>query len=495
MEYLYIDNTDRINWQDLTERNRHSELCIVDSGLRHCLNEVRIKQGFREDIVHAGLYFHAPKAFQRISLGALVWFFLRPEQDVKSTSWMASAHLLLLKQGVLSKVQVNTTYSSSQMIVADLAFQVLRGGGLVAHDPNVLASYPSRQYTTLVSNSDLRLFLLRHFGLRACLASFPFSLGVISQSNKEKKMTPSSLGFCLLDKIKHKSISAYSAVIPTLNRYAYLRKAINSLLENSRPPAEIIVVDQTPVASRESGYYDEFDPAVVKVFYLNKAGQSTARNHALRQTAHNWILFWDDDSEAWDDMIIEHIRLLEYSVADVSTGVSLAPWKDKSYISKEIDFYQIMAVLDTGNCMMHRSLVENAGMFDPAFDKGSGADDNLGKRIFLKGGCIVFNPKAIRMHHKAPMGGLRTHGAWWKNKGTYLGPFPLPTESYDFLKFYPKRYYLRLCLYRLITSYRRSSIGMNILNTFFFPLKVLASYRRAKTLLQGVSTHENSSGH
>lgn len=495
MEHLYINSTDQLNWKELTERNRNDALCIVDNNLRHRLNGTRIEQGFREDVIHAGLLFYEPTAFQRISLGALVWFFLRPASKVKSTSWMASAHIVILKQGVLDKVQVNTWYTSTHMVVADLAFQVLKGGGLVAYNPDVLVSHPGKEYATAVSGADLRLFLLRYFGLRACLAAFPFSPGVIAQSKKIKKMIPAPLGFCLLDEAKHKNIDGYTAVIPTLNRYAYLKKAIKSLLDNSRPPAEIVVVDQTPVASRVGGYYDEFDPAVVKVFFLDKAGQSTARNHAIRQATYNWILFWDDDSETWDDMITEHIRLLEYSVADVSTGVSLAPWKDKSYINREIGFYQVVAVMDTGNCMMHKSLVENVGMFDPAFDKGSGADDNLGKRLFLKGACIVFNPKAIRTHHKAPMGGLRTHGAWWKNKGTYFGPFPLSTESYDFLRFYPKGFYLRLCLYRLLTSYRRSGIWMNLLNTVLFPVKVWVSYRRAKTLFQiGISTGENTSG-
>lgn len=271
---------------------------------------------------------------------------------------------------------------------------------------------------------------------------------------------------------------------PTLNRYAYLKKAIYSLLNNPVPPSEIVVVDQSPENTRPADYYDEFDPRVVKVHFLKQAGQSTARNYAIRQSNQDWIYFFDDDSEAWEDTIVEHIRLLEYSVADVSTGVSLAPWKDRSYIGDEISFYHVASVLDTGNCMMRRSLVEQVGLFDPAFDKGSGADDNLGKRLFLSGACIVFNPSAIRTHHKAPMGGLRQHGAWWKNKGTYFGPFPLPTDSYDFARFYPRRYYLRLCLFRLISSYRGSGFAMNVVNTLLFPLKVWISYRKSLKLLR-----------
>jgi hypothetical protein len=124
-------------------------------------------------------------------------------------------------------------------------------------------------------------------------------------------------------------------------------------------------------------------------------------------------------------------------------------------------------------------------MFDLAFDRGSGADDNLGKRLYMKGNIIVFNPYAIRTHHKASTGGLRQHGAWWRNKGTLWGPFPLPTESYNFITFYPNSSYVKLCFYKLITSYRRSGILQSLVNTLLFPWKVFQSYRKASVLLRG----------
>jgi glycosyltransferase involved in cell wall biosynthesis len=405
------------------------------------------------------------------------------QYTVASWSWLASFHCLVIRSGVLEKLQLYMGYQCRHFAAADLAFQVFKNGGTVRYEPNLIDYSASDAENSRVPERDLMNFTLRFLGKSACFFAFPLASVRVFFKQAPPTAGPFRGIFDLTLTEGCVKIGEYTAIIPTINRYAYLKKAVHSLLKNRRPPAEVIIVDQTPEALRVPGYYDEFDPDIVKVIFIDRAGQSTARNTALQNASHKWILFFDDDSEAWEDMIEEHIWLLEHSYADVSTGVSLAPWKDRSYIPEAINFYHIATVLDTGNCMMRREIVERVGMLDRAFDKGSGADDNLGKRLHLSGMQIVFNPKAIRTHHKAPMGGLREHGAWWKIKGTYFGPFPLPTESYDFLTFYPKKFYIRLCLYRLLRSFRRSNLLMNTINVVLFPFKVFASYKLSKKLM------------
>ncbi|UYN85593.1 MAG: glycosyltransferase family 2 protein [Cyclobacteriaceae bacterium] len=486
MEYLFINNPSEVDWGLAKDLNLKDDLCIVQDNLRPQLDLTKIESAFMADVAHAGLHFYKPGTFKKLSLATLNWFFLSPAPNTRTNAWMASFHVMVLKRGVLEKLNLEVKYNTAHFLAADLAFQVLRSGGLVVHQPDLIQQVNVLHNGQLtVDSTDLRRFILRFFGKRAALIAFPLSwFSILKSKDRRINYELNSDSHHLLLQHKNKTITSYSAVIPTINRYAYLKKAIYSLLQKDHPPAEIIVVDQTPERDRVAGYYDEFKAMPVKVFFIETAGQSTARNYAVHRVTSEWILFFDDDSETWADMVKEHIYLLEHSLADVSTGISLAPWKDKSHIPDFINYYHIASVLDTGNCMMRKSLVEEAGLFDLAFDKGSGADDNLGKRLFLKGAVIVFNPKAIRTHHKAPMGGLRTHGAWWKNKGTYFGPFPLPTESYDFMRFYPRAFYLRLCMYRLITSYRRSGLAMNIINTILFPVKVLVSYRKAQALLK-----------
>jgi glycosyltransferase involved in cell wall biosynthesis len=481
MEFLFIDSPAMIDWQLAGQINQQTDLCIALSDLRGGLDITVGDSLDRIEIIHCGVKYYPLDACDELLLASPSWTFLRPNPNISSTSWLASFHCILIRKGVLGKLNIDTGYKCGHFIAADLTLQVLKNGGRVWYEPQLTASYDGK--VAKVPEADLKRLLLRFYGKGAFLLAFPLSIGHVLSRRSPRRLPQPSGKFDQTVSQKRLEIGEYTAIIPTINRYAYLKKAIYSLLNNRRPPAEIIIVDQTPPNLRIHGYYDEFHPNTVKVFFLERAGQSTARNAAIMKATREWILFFDDDSEAWEDMIDEHIWLLEHSEADVSTGVSLAPWKDRSYIPSVINYYHLSTVLDTGNCMTRKDTVEAVGMLDPAFDKGSGADDNLGKRLYLAGKRIIFNPKAIRTHYKAPMGGLREHGAWWKNKGTFFGPFPLPTESYDFLSFYPKRSYLRLCVYRLIRSFRRSNLPMNLVNTVFFPIKVYVSYRRAMRLV------------
>lgn len=483
MEFLFIDNPAKIDWQLADRVNRQADLCIALNDFRERI-EITVADSLdSNEIIHCGVKYYPPGACDKLLLAAPSWLFLRPNPNIASTCWLASFHCIMIRKGVLGNLDIDAGYLSGHFIAADLTLQVLKNGGRVWYEPSLTRSLGSEEGTSIVPERDLKRLLMRFYGKRECLIAFPLGFSGILLGSSPRKLPRPAGKFELTVPRKRLEIGEYTAIIPTINRYAYLKNAINSLLRNHRSPAEVIIVDQTPKDLREPGYYDEFDSSVVKVFYLEKAGQSTARNEALSRATREWVLFFDDDSEAWEDMIAEHIWLLENSDADVSTGVSLAPWKDRSYIPEGLSFYQLATVLDTGNAMMRKEIVIEVGGFDHAFDKGSGTDDNLGKRLYLTGRKVVFNPKAIRTHHKATSGGLREHGAWWKNKGTYFGPFPLPTESYDFLSFYPKRFYLRLCLYRLFTSFRRSGLLMNMMNVLLFPIKVWRSYSRAEKLI------------
>lgn len=484
MEFLFIDNPTKIDWQLANQTNRQADLCIALNDFRGRLDLTASDSLDSHEIIHSGVKYYPPGACDKFLLASPSWTFLRPNPNTSSTSWLASFHCILIKKGVLDKLNIDAGYTCAHFIAADLTLQVLRNGGRIRYEPRLTRGLATDDRISTLPVGDLKRFLLRFYGKRGCLLAFPLSsIGTLLKKSPRRLSRPTCKFDLTLSK-KRIEIRDYAAIIPTINRYAYLKKAIYSLLNNRRAPAEIVIVDQTPPALRIPGYYDEFDPVLVKVFYLEKAGQSTARNEALSKATKEWILFFDDDSEAWEDMIDEHIWLLEHSDADVSTGVSLAPWKDRSYIPEGLSFYQLATVLDTGNAMMRKETVTGVGGFDRAFDRGSGTDDNLGKRLYLSGKSIVFNPKAIRTHHKASKGGLREHGAWWKNRGTYFGPFPLPTESYDFLTFYPRKFYLRLCVYRLLTSFRRSNALMNVMNVLLFPIKVLKSYSMAKKLVR-----------
>jgi len=483
MEYLFINRGDVFNWVNATEFNKRDAICIIDNEIKELI-QYDVVETSTDDIVHAGLLFYDESSYRSCALASLNWHFLNPNSNQKTISWKATAHVLIFQKGILSELQACEDYELIHVQAADLAYQGLTRGATTFHNPLLLKSKSSFRNATNVSQYDEIRFVMRNLGRRNLLVVSPltFLTSLFLKVNPLKKLPPIE-ETRITDNELVKRIDLYTAIIPTINRYEYLNKAIHSLLQNERAPAEIIVIDQTPIGKRVSGYYDEFSGQPVKVIYIDRAGQCTARNLAVQVASYEWLLLFDDDSIAWPEMMSEHIHLLEKSRADISTGISLAPWKDRSYIGAALNFYHISSVMDTGNCFIKKKAIEDVGMFDLAFDRGSGADDNLGKRLYLNGNVIVFNPKAIRTHYKASSGGLRQHGAWWKNKGTLWGPLPLPTESYNFLIFYPHKSYLQLCFYKLLTSYRRCGKLQSIVNTILFPWKVFQSYRKAQILL------------
>ena len=114
------------------------------------------------------------------------------------------------------------------------------------------------------------------------------------------------------------------------------------------------------------------------------------------------------------------------------------------------------------------------------FDHGSGVDDDLGKRIYLRGLEIIWNPLAIRTHYKAKTGGLRTYGAWWRNKTGWLKEYPPYTQTYSILKYYNRSDRLILMFLFLFKAKKKYNYLEYILLILLFPYKATRSYLIAK---------------
>ena len=87
-----------------------------------------------------------------------------------------------------------------------------------------------------------------------------------------------------------------SVVIPAFNRIAVLRRAIDSVLAQTCPPGELIVVDDgSDDSTREliaSCYAD-----TVKYIYQANHGVSHARNTGIKMAKGKWIALLDSDDE------------------------------------------------------------------------------------------------------------------------------------------------------------------------------------------------------
>jgi GT2 family glycosyltransferase len=92
------------------------------------------------------------------------------------------------------------------------------------------------------------------------------------------------------------------AAIPTHNRTDKLRRALNSLMAQRIPPAEILVVDNAPRDNRTLTLIRNEFPTVR---YVREPilGADFARNRALRETTRDIVAYLDDDAVAEPDWV------------------------------------------------------------------------------------------------------------------------------------------------------------------------------------------------
>ncbi len=85
-----------------------------------------------------------------------------------------------------------------------------------------------------------------------------------------------------------------TALIPTYNRIAQVSRAIDSVLAQTYPVSEVIVVDDGSTDGTAEAVEQHYG-SQVRVIRQSNAGVSAARNHGIREARGEWIGFLDSD--------------------------------------------------------------------------------------------------------------------------------------------------------------------------------------------------------
>ncbi|QOP46074.1 glycosyltransferase family 2 protein [Sulfurimonas paralvinellae] len=86
-----------------------------------------------------------------------------------------------------------------------------------------------------------------------------------------------------------------TVVIPTYNRYAFLRRALESVFSQSYLAKEVIVIDD---GSSDETSKIQNDFPTIKYIYQENSGVSAARNRGINEAGNEWIAFLDSD-DTW----------------------------------------------------------------------------------------------------------------------------------------------------------------------------------------------------
>lgn len=222
-----------------------------------------------------------------------------------------------------------------------------------------------------------------------------------------------------------------SVVIPTLNRYDYLKDVLQDFEQQDYRCFEIIVVDQSEPFQEK--FYKDFN-LNLNVIRQEEKALWLARNTAIQTANGELIALSEDDVRISADWLSNHLKALDFFDAQVSAGVF---YPEGQSIPKERSFFALASQFATGNAMLYKSVFEKVGLFDRQFEKQRMGDGEFGLRVYLEGIKSVSNPYASCVDVKAGTGGLREMGSWDAFRpATFFAPRPIPSVLYYFRKYY-----------------------------------------------------------
>jgi glycosyltransferase involved in cell wall biosynthesis len=223
-----------------------------------------------------------------------------------------------------------------------------------------------------------------------------------------------------------------SVVIPTLNRYEYLKDVMTDLETQDYQNFEVIICDQTDVISKE--FYEGWKLNIQLIQQEEKA-LWLARNRCIQMAKGEYILLFDDDSRVESSWISNHLGCLDFFKVKISAGVT--DTLVGHGLGKKESYFHLSDVFDTGNSMVHIDVFKQVGLFDRQFEKMRMGDGEFGLRAILGGYLVVSNPFAKRIHLKGETGGLRQMGSWDALRPNSLfAPRPVPSVLYLARKYF-----------------------------------------------------------
>jgi glycosyltransferase involved in cell wall biosynthesis len=342
---------------------------------------------------------------------------------------------------LLSSADIYNTESAKQ---ADYAYQALQKGIIPEWRRKTKVGMQDRIVHDL---NDNYLFIQRYFGwhkatyvllIRLCTLHNPFAeLYAYQKSTRQTRINPFQ---------QHKDHGEYltfksrllqerpliTVVIPTLNRYPYLKDVLADLEKQTYQHFEVLVCDQSePV---DKSFYEGWSLNLTLILQTEKA-LWLARNSCIKAAKGEYILLFDDDSRVESDWIEQHLRCLDYFNVSISAGVTHTLVGHG--LSPKETYFHLSDVFDTGNAMVRRSVFETVGLFDRQFEKQRMGDGEFGLRALLGGFAPVSNPYSKRTHLKVETGGLRQMGSWDALRPkNLLAPRPVPSVIYYIRKYF-----------------------------------------------------------
>ncbi|CAK0737892.1 hypothetical protein CCP3SC1_1010007 [Gammaproteobacteria bacterium] len=166
-----------------------------------------------------------------------------------------------------------------------------------------------------------------------------------------------------------------TVVVPVYNGERYLGVALTSILTQTVPPTEIIVVDDGST-DESASVAQNFGPQVRCLIQLH-AGAAAARNQGIAVATGEYLAFLDADDLWAPDKLAAQLSLLTVDPVDIALG------QVNHFISPELDTTErahlripqgSMDGFSVGTMLIKRTVFLSVGEFDPQWRLGEFVD-------------------------------------------------------------------------------------------------------------------------
>jgi glycosyltransferase involved in cell wall biosynthesis len=163
-----------------------------------------------------------------------------------------------------------------------------------------------------------------------------------------------------------------SVIIPTFNRLTPLKRALHSVVSQTFPAAEIIVIDDGSTDGTQRMIRREYPE--VNYYWQPNGGVSHARNRGIENASTEWLAFLDSDDE-WLPKKLEiqyqalmntpQFRIGHSDEVWIRRGQRVNPMKKHAKRGGEIFIHCLpRCVISPSAVIIHRSVFQRVGLFD-----------------------------------------------------------------------------------------------------------------------------------
>ena len=193
-----------------------------------------------------------------------------------------------------------------------------------------------------------------------------------------------------------------SVIIPTYNRKNTLPRAVESVLNQTYKPVEIIIVDDGSTDGTKE-WFSEMYPLVHYIYQVN-SGVSSARNTGINSASGDWIALLDSDDERLPDKLEIQVKLLQNNAELrfchtneiwIRNGVRINQMKKHQKYGGNI-FKKCLDIcrISPSSSLFHTSVIKDVGLFDESL--GVCEDYDLWLRITAKYTVLFLDQPLIK---------------------------------------------------------------------------------------------------